>query len=154
MRSILVKWQQTPFSPQQRTWVALGLLLTLALGAAWLARDLPLMQRGTIGPGAFPMMLIAGLAVCALLLIRAPASSACCPELSNGTAWRMLGAIALFPLLVPYTGTLIPAGLSAMLIARQTAVSWLRAGLIGLGIALLLHTLIVWGLGLPLPLWP
>jgi hypothetical protein len=128
------------------------LLLALAAGAAWLARDLPFVHRATVGPGAFPLLLAAGLGVIGLVLaLRRAVPQKPMPGLSS--AWALLGGMLLFPLTFPWLGTLPALALCGTVIARTTSRSWARACLIGPGVAALLHGVLMWGLGTPLPWW-
>lgn len=128
------------------------LIITLAACAAWLARDLPVMHRSTVGPGAFPLLVATALAACGLaLLSRAPALAA--PKAGAAGAWPQLASMAVFPLLLPHLGTLPATAISGTMLARITSGSWRRALIIGPGLAALLHALVMWGLGTPLPWW-
>lgn len=130
---------------------AIGLLLmALAGGAALLARDLPVVQRGLVGAGAFPLLLASALAVCGLaLLLKSPAPTEPPPHAAR--AWRLLAAVMLFPLLLAPLGSLLSTAVCGTAVARITTRCWRRALAIGLCLAAGLHALVIWGLGIPLP---
>jgi putative tricarboxylic transport membrane protein len=129
------------------------LLVALAAGAAWLARDLPIVHRGTVGPGAFPWLLTVGLGLAALTMALRRPSSPPLPRSRNAGTWVLLGGMLTFPLTMNWLGTLPALALCGTLIAGATSGSWRRACLIGPGLAALLHAVLMWGLGTPLPWW-
>lgn len=132
---------------------AMGLMLmALAAGAAYLARNLPLVHQGTVGPGAFPWLLASGLALCGLaMLLKPPPVGEVAPHAPG--AWTLLAAVVLFPLLMPFLGSLLSTAICGTAVARVTAGSWQRATVMGSGLAAGLHGLIMWGLGTPMPWW-
>jgi putative tricarboxylic transport membrane protein len=129
------------------------LLVALAAAAAWLARDLPVVHRGTVGPGAFPWLMAGGLALAGLALTLRQPSPPPLPRSANTGTWVLLGGMLTFPLAVPWLGTLPALALCGTLIARATSGSWRRACVIGPGLATMLHAVLMWGLGTPLPWW-
>jgi len=144
-------------SDEARAWAhgsrAVGvLLMALAAWSAWLARDLPLMQRDTVGPVAFPVLMAAGLGLAGLVIARRRFSL---PWSIKGLSAHSvpLAGMLLFPLTLPWLGTLMALALGGTVMAHSTSGSWRRACLIGPGLAALLHGVVVWGLGTPLPWW-
>lgn len=128
------------------------LLMALATSAAFLARNLPLVHQGMVGPGAFPWLLASGLAICGLaILLKIAPSSEVAPQAPG--AWTLLAAVALFPLLMPLLGSLLSTAICGTAVARITAGSWHRAIVMGSGLAAGLHGIIMWGLGTPMPWW-
>ena len=111
-----------------------------------------------LGPRAFPLLLAAGLAVLSLYLISRP---------NLDPAWpppRVLrGQLAMLVSFVVYSYALAPLGfllattLEMAFLSRLFGASW-RTGLQGgLGLAVVLYVIFVFGLGIPLPLgswWP
>ncbi|WP_293174433.1 tripartite tricarboxylate transporter TctB family protein [Oceanithermus sp.] len=111
-----------------------------------------------LGPRAFPLLLAAGLAVLSLYLISRP---------DLDPAWpppRVLrGQLAMLVSFVVYSYALAPLGfllattLEMAFLSRLFGASW-RTGLQGgLGLAVVLYVIFVFGLGIPLPLgswWP
>jgi len=111
-----------------------------------------------LGPRAFPLLLAAGLAALSLYLISRP---------DLDPAWpppRVLrGQLAMLVSFVVYSYALAPLGfllattLEMAFLSRLFGASW-RTGLQGgLGLAVVLYVIFVFGLGIPLPLgswWP
>jgi len=129
-----------------------ALLMALAAGAAWLAHDLPIVHRGTVGPGAFPLVLAVVLAGAGLVLaLRRQMPSG--PVQVQPALWMPLAGMLLFALTMPWLGTLLALALCGTVIARSTSGSWGRAFIIGPGLAVLLHGVVMWGLATPLPWW-
>lgn len=130
---------------------ACGLIIVvLALAAVYLAHELPIVHQGTIGPGAFPLLLACGLALVGVFLcLRKPECCGCNP--APTASWKILAMLPLFPLLVSELGTVIALSACGIGVARITSGSWVKALAIGGLIALGLHLLLMLGLGVPLP---
>ena len=128
------------------------LLMALAAWAAWLARDLPLIHRGTVGPGAFPWLMVAGLALSGLVIALRRCSLPL-PMKGLSAPLTPLAGMLLFPLTMPWLGTLLALALCGTVVAHNMSGSWRRACIIGPGLAVLLHGVVMWGLGTPLPWW-
>lgn len=126
------------------------LIIALAGLAGYLARELPIFHQGTVGPGAFPLLLAAGLALSGVLLFfRRP--DGCCQSPAPGAAWKLLILLPLFPLLVSDVGSLLALSACGVGVARVISGSWTQALVVGLGLACVLHLLLILGLGVPLP---
>jgi hypothetical protein len=139
---------------RDRTRAMGALLMAVAAAAAWMARDLPIVHWGTVGPGAFPLLLTTVLAVAGLVLaLRSRTPPVAAQVRSPSAPWMPLAGMALFALTLPWLGTLLALSLCGMVIARSTSGYWGRACLIGPGLAVLLHGVVMWGLATPLPWW-
>lgn len=126
------------------------ILIVLALGAGVLAHELPIIHQGTIGPGAFPLLLVVGLALNGLALcFRQP--DGCGHSPAHMASWKILAMLPLFPLLVAELGTVVALSACGIGVARITSGSWVKALAIGLFIAVGLHVLLMLGLGMQLP---
>ncbi len=130
---------------------ACGLLIVaLAVAAGYLAHQLPVVHQGTIGPGAFPLLLAAGLALSGVVLyFRKP--DCCSHSQAPMASWKMLAMLPLFPLLAAELGTGVALSVCGIGVARITSGSWIKALAIGLFIAAGLHLLLMLGLGVSLP---
>jgi hypothetical protein len=130
---------------------ACGLILVaLAVAAGLMAHGLPVVHRGTIGPGAFPLLLAFALAVSGVVLcLRKP--DACSHRTAPSAGWKILAVLPLFPLLLTELGTVVALSACGIGVARITSGSWVKALLIGCSIAAGLHLLFMLGLGVPLP---
>jgi hypothetical protein len=139
--------------------VAGAVLLALAGGFAWLARDLPLGRAVRMGPGWAPMALCLMLAsLGAVLVLRgylARIEAEPSPPWPVRAASPVIGSLLLFGLSVESLGLLLASGLSvflAMLGASDFKVK--EAVAVSTGLALGVSVLFGIGLGLPVKILP
>lgn len=147
-------------APRQFVDFSVGLLYLLAgSGFAWGAWGYGLGTPARMGAGFFPFWL--GLALAALgvgAIVRAWSRQRPRQRL-DPWAWRplawILGAVALFALLLPLAGLVI-ATLALVLVSSRASASfsWRASLASAAGISLFSALVFVAGLGLPLPLWP
>lgn len=136
-------------SPTRRA----GLLLVgLAIWAVYLTHDLPIVQRGTVGPGAFPLSLAVALLVCGLWMCIRPPADCHAPRPSPG-AWALLGATLAVPVLLGTVGSLLAFAACGCVLFRITTRSWWQGLGWGLAASVSLHVLIMGALQTPLPWW-
>lgn len=136
-------------------WVFIGVALGFGLAAA----DYPLGSNAAPGPGRIPLGLCTALAVIGLMLLLRSAKAATPALRVLPIALRpmacVLAAILLFALLLEPLGLLLTVPLVTACVSladgRLRPLEWL---LTAIGIALGCWLLFVWGLGLPLPVWP
>jgi hypothetical protein len=134
---------------------AAAALALAALAAAAIAMQWPLGTRPWIGPGLFPLLAASGLLVLALSLLWRPAEAVPGAIGANAESTVLtLAGVALFALLLPWTGSVGAASVTGALASRAAGTAWRVAVVIGLAGSGGLHLLLVLGLGHRLPLWP
>jgi putative tricarboxylic transport membrane protein len=145
----------------QRTdrWAGIGLAL-LALAVLWSARAFPDLPGQKLGAGFLPMLVGAGLLLCALALIarslraRAYADEAAprAPGSEHfGSAWVVIGAVVAYLLLSERVGFLLIAPLCLMALCLAFRVAWRHALPWAVGSTLLVHVCFYKLLRVPLP---
>jgi putative tricarboxylic transport membrane protein len=146
----------------QRTdrWVGLG-LATLALAVLWTARAFPQVPGQKLGAAFLPMIIGAGLLLCALALIvrslRAgayPAQAAERPAEHFGSALVIIGAVIAYLLLAERIGFLFIAPVCLMAVFLALRVRWRSALWWSLGGTLVVHLAFYKLLRVPLPWGP
>jgi hypothetical protein len=133
-----------------------AIYLALAIAAIWIGQNYPFGSSARMGPGFFPTVLGALLA---LLGIAAIVRSFIRPgETISPFAWRplalVLGATALFGLLLPRAGVLVALPCLIVVSALASRNSRLDATSIAALIGLVAFCVVVFvkGLGVPMPL--
>jgi hypothetical protein len=136
-------------SPTRRV----GLLLVgLAAWALYLTHELPVVQRGAVGPGAFPLSLAVALLVCGLWMCIRPPAECDTPKPSHG-AWVLLGTTLAVPVLLGTVGSFLAFAVCGSLLFRFTTRSWWQGLAWGSVASVGLHLLIMGALRTPLPWW-
>lgn len=134
-------------------------LLFVAFGAAALviSQSYALGSASRMGPGYFPRLL--GILLVGLGALQSIISFRAAEEPGEGWHWRplliVLAAVAAFSALAPWFG-LIVASLALVFIssAASTEFRWKEALVSGALQAVAAVLVFVYGLGLPLPVWP
>ena len=133
-----------------------AIYLALAIAAIWIGRDYPFGTSARMGPGYFPTVLGAVLAILGVVSI---ARSFIRPgEKISAFAWRplvlVLGATVLFGLLLPRAGVLIALPCLIVVGALASRNSRLDATSIAALVGLVAFCVVVFvkGLGVPMPL--
>lgn len=111
-----------------------------------------------LGPRAFPLLLAASLALFSLyLLVRPDPDPAWPPPHVLRGQLGMLASFVVYSYALAPLGFLLATTLEMAWLSRLFGASW-RTGLLGgLGLAVVLYVIFVFGLGIPLPLgrwWP
>lgn len=139
--------------------VGIGLAL-LALAVLWTARAFPDVPGQKLGAAFLPMIVGAGLLLCAVgLVVRslrgraygASGTQATRGDEHFGSALAIIGAVLGYLLLSERLGFLIVAPLCLLLLFRAFGISWTRALLWALGGTLLVHVAFYKLLRVPLP---
>lgn len=147
-------------APRQQVDFAVGLLyLLLGAGFAWAAYGYGLGTPARMGAGFFPFWLgigLGGLGVGAI--VRAWTRHRPAQRLDRW-AWKplgwVLGALALFAILLPHAGLIIAAIVLVLVSSRASEqFSWRGSLLSAIAISAFCALVFVVGLGLPMPLWP
>ena len=145
----------------QRTdrWVGIGLAL-LALVVLWTARAFPDVPGQKLGAAFLPMIVGAGLLLCALGLIvrslRGKAYGDAGPRAAPGSehfgsSLAIIAAIVAYLLLSERLGFLLVAPLCLLMVFRAFRVGWLRALLWAIGGMVVVHLAFYKLLRVPLP---
>jgi len=147
-------------APRQQVDFSIGLLyLLLGFGFSWGAYGYGLGTPARMGAGFFPFWLGIGLgALGAGAMLRAWSRQRPAQRLEPW-AWRplgwVLGALALFAVLLPWAGLLIATAALVLVSSRASAQFTWGASLVSAAMVSVFCALVfVVGLGLPLPLWP
>ena len=134
-------------------------LLFLAFGvvALVMSQAYPLGTAARMGPGYFPrllgVLLVAGGGLQALLGLRSTLDAP--PEWHWRPLFFLLIGVFLFMVAAPYLG-LIVAGLALVFVSSMASQEfrWREALVVGLLQGVAAAALFVYGLGVPLPVWP
>ncbi|MCC4114563.1 tripartite tricarboxylate transporter TctB family protein [Aromatoleum toluclasticum] len=134
-----------------------GVLLLVSLAGIWIGWDLrPPVSYEPVGPRAFPLLVLALLGVCAVMLMR---------EKTSDTVWapppvlRRIGALFLivlaYALLFDKLGFIVATALMTIPIARFFGGSWKQsvAGGLGLGVGMFIFFDRLLDVALPTGLW-
>jgi putative tricarboxylic transport membrane protein len=139
--------------------VGIGLAV-LALAVLWSARDFPDVPGQKLGAAFLPMIVGAGLLLCALGLIvrglRGRTHAAAVPQAAPGGehvggALVIVGAVAAYLLLAERIGFLLVAPLLLLAVFRALRVGWAQALPWAIGGALVVHLAFYKLLRVPLP---
>jgi putative tricarboxylic transport membrane protein len=129
-------------------------LLVLALAVAWTARDYRVaFIADPVGPRAFPLVAALLVAMGAVPLVLRPLPAAAWPR--GAVRVRIAtaaGALALYPLLLPWLGFIATTGSLMWVLALLFGGRGGRAALAAFGMALGMYVLFVYALGVPLPI--
>lgn len=134
-----------------------GVLLLVSLAGIWIGWDLrPPVSYEPVGPRAFPLLVLALLGVCAVMLMR---------EKTSDTVWapppvlRRIGALFLivltYALLFDKLGFIVATALMTIPVARFFGGSWKQsvAGGLGLGVGMFIFFDRLLDVALPTGLW-
>ncbi|WP_018992865.1 tripartite tricarboxylate transporter TctB family protein [Aromatoleum toluclasticum] len=134
-----------------------GVLLLMSLAGIWIGWDLrPPVSYEPVGPRAFPLLVLALLGVCAVMLMR---------EKTSDTVWapppvlRRIGALFLivlaYALLFDKLGFIVATALMTIPVARFFGGSWKQsvAGGLGLGVGMFIFFDRLLDVALPTGLW-
>lgn len=137
-----------------------GALFVAAGGAALvLGRDYPVGTTAAMGPGYFPRLLgwlLAGLGVLvALGALRPAAALEALPSFRARPLVMVTVSVAAFALTLPKLG-LVVASMLVVLLSRTAAPGyrWREVVLFGAGLTAVCAAVFVWGLKMPMSLWP
>jgi len=138
-------------------WVGIG-LAALALSVLWTAREFPQVPGQKLGAAFLPMIIGAGLLLCAIALIvrslrgRAYATaSADAPREHFGSAVLIVGTVLFYIALSERIGFLLIAPLCLMTVFLALRVSWQRALPWAIGGTVVVHLAFYKLLRVPLP---
>lgn len=142
-------------------WVGLGLAV-LALAVLWSARAFPDVPGQKLGAAFLPMIIGAGLLLCAIALVArslrrgAYAEADAQPEVEEhfGSAVVIVGAVLAYILLSERVGFLVIAPLCLVAVFLALRVRWRTAALAAIGGTLLVHLAFYKLLRVPLPWGP
>jgi hypothetical protein len=135
------------------------LFVVLGVGAMVVARRYPFGGPANMGPGFFPTLLGGLLALLGAATALRGLRFTLTREEAPAFHWRpllvVLGAIVLFGLLLQPLGLALTSAL-LVLASRGAAPDfrWREAGVSALALTVFTALVFVWGLRLPVPLWP
>lgn len=133
------------------------LFVAFGLVALVIAQTYPLGTAARMGPGYFPRLL--GILLVVLGAFQSLIGWRSKSELQQEWHWQplfiLLASVALFILITPWLG-LIAAGLALVFLssAASREFRWREALIVGTLQGVAAAVLFVYGLGLPLPVWP
>ena len=139
-------------------WVGVG-LAGLGLAVLWTAREFPQVPGQKLGAAFLPMLIGAGLLLCALALVARSFRAGAYPDSARPAAVRehfgssavIIGAVLAYILFAERIGFLILAPLCIVPVFRALGVRWLPALLWALGGTVVVHLAFYKLLRVPLP---
>jgi hypothetical protein len=135
------------------------LFVAVGLAVVALARRHPFGTTAAMGPGYFPTVLGSLLALIGAILagrsLRPSRAEAALPPFRPRPLVLVLASLVAFGIFLPRLGLVIASML--LVIVSRTATPgfrWLEVVALGAGLTLFCTGIFVWGLDMPMPVWP